>query len=101
MFTFCSSPVPEGSFLYGADRLFKVNNTALAETVYFLCRKTDDKNYVISMDLRQDPLNTNSYLHKLYDLTPISITQTSDLIFWHYKAPGLEIELIFRVAETA
>ena len=101
VFTFCSSPVPEGSFLYGADRLFKVNNATLAETVYFLCRKTDDKNYVISMDLRQEPLNTNSYLHKLYDLTPISITQTSDLIFWHYKAPGLEIELIFRVAETA
>lgn len=101
VFTFCSSPVPEGSFLYGADRLFKVNNAALAETVYFLCRKTDDKNYVISMDLRQEPLNTNSYLHKLYDLTPISITQTSDLIFWHYKAPGLEIELIFRVAEAA
>jgi len=99
VYTFCSSPTESGTFLYGADRRFTANATELNETAYFLCRKMEPHHYEISMDLRQEPLNTNSYLYKLYELTPVLIVQTSDLLFWHYKAPNFEVELIFRVIE--
>ena len=100
IYTFCSRPCLNGSFLYGADRRFTVNGSELNETAYFLCRKTEPHRYEISIDIRQEPLNTNSYFYKLYELSPVSVTQTSDLIFWHYKAPDLEAELVFRVAEA-
>ena len=98
VYTFCSSPAANGTFLYGADRRFTANGAELNETAYFLCRRTEPHHYEISMDLRQDPINANSFLYKLYELSPVSVVQTSDLIFWHYKASGLEIELIFRLS---
>ena len=98
--TFCSSPAASGSFLYSADRQFIVNSAELNETVYFLCRKQDINHYEITIDLRQDIVNTNSFLYKLAALSPLSVTKTSDILFWHYTANGLEIELVFRVAET-
>ncbi len=98
VYTFCSAPAANGSFLYGADRRFTANGAELNETAYFLCRKTDAQQYEITMDLRQEPLNANSFLYKLYQLSPVSVEQTSDIIFWHYKASDLEVELIFRIA---
>ena len=98
VYTFCSAPAANGSFLYGADRRFTANGTELNETAYFLCRKTKAQQYEITMDLRQEPLNANSFLYKLYQLSPVSVEQTSDIIFWHYKASDLEVELIFRIA---
>ena len=100
VYTFCSSPAANGSFLYGADRRFTVNGAELNETAYFLCRKTEAQHYEITMDLRQEPLNANSFLYKLRELSPVSVEQTSDIIFWHYKASDLEVELIFRIAEA-
>ena len=97
VYTFCSAPAANGSFLYGADRRFTVNGAELNETAYFLCRKTEAQQYEITMDLRQEPLNANSFLYKLYQLSPVSVEQTSDIIFWHYKASDLEVELIFRI----
>ena len=97
VYTFCSAPAANGSFLYGADRRFTVNGAELNETAYFLCRKTEAQLYEITMDLRQEPLNANSFLYKLYQLSPVSVAQTSDIIFWHYKASDLEVELIFRI----
>lgn len=97
VYTFCSSPAANGSFLYGADRRFTVNGAELNETAYFLCRKTEAQHYEITMDLRQEPLNVNSFLYKLRELSPVSVEQTSDIIFWHYKASDLEVELIFRI----
>ena len=97
VYTFCSAPAANGSFLYGADRRFTANGAELNETAYFLCRKTEAQQYEISMDLRQEPLNANSFLYKLYQLSPVSVEQTSDIIFWHYKASDLEVELIFRL----
>ena len=97
VYTFCSSPAANGSFLYGADRHFTVNGAELNETAYFLCRKTEAQHYEITMDLRQEPLNANSFLYKLRELSPVSVEQTSDIIFWHYKASDLEVELIFRI----
>ena len=97
VYTFCSAPAANGSFLYGADRRFTVNGAELNETAYFLCRKTEAQLYEITMDLRQEPLNANSFLYKLYQLSPVSVEQTSDIIFWHYKASDLEVELIFRI----
>lgn len=97
VYTFCSSPAANGSFLYGADRRFTVNGAELNETAYFLCRKTEAQHYEITMDLRQEPLNANSFLYKLRELSPVSVEQTSDIIFWHYKASDLEVELIFRI----
>ena len=101
IYTFCSAPAANGSFLYGADRRFTANGAELNETAYFLCRKTEAQQYEITMDLRQEPLNANSFLYKLYQLSPVSVEQTSDIIFWHYKASDLEVELIFRIAESA
>ena len=101
VYTFCSSPAANGSFLYGADRRFTANGAELNETAYFLCRKTEAQRYEIAMDLRQDPLNANSFLYKLYELSPVSVRQTSDIIFWHYKASDLEVELIFRIVEAS
>lgn len=101
VYTFCSAPAANGSFLYGADRRFTANGAELNETVYFLCRKTEAQLYEITMDLRQEPLNANSFLYKLYQLSPVSVEQTSDIIFWHYKASDLEVELIFRLKETS
>jgi len=98
IYTFCSAPAANGSFLYGADRRFTANGAELNETAYFLCRKTEAQQYEITMDLRQEPLNANSFLYKLYQLSPVSVEQTSDIIFWHYKASDLEVELIFRIA---
>ena len=98
--TFCSSPSASGSFLYSADRQFIINSAELNETVYFLCRKQDINHYEITIDLRQDIVNTNSFLYKLAALSPLLVTKTSDILFWHYTANGLEIELVFRVAET-
>nr|WP_315442649.1 hypothetical protein [uncultured Treponema sp.] len=100
VYTFCSAPAANGSFLYGADRRFTVNGAELNETAYFLCRKTEAQQYEITMDLRQEPLNANSFLYKLYQLSPVSVEQTSDIIFWHYKASDLEVELIFRINEA-
>ena len=100
VYTFCSAPAANGSFLYGADRRFTVNGAELNETAYFLCRKTEAQHYEITMDLRQEPLNANSFLYKLYQLSPVSVEQTSDIIFWHYKASDLEVELIFRINEA-
>ena len=97
IYTFCSAPAANGSFLYGADRRFTANGAELNETAYFLCRKTETQLYEITMDLRQEPLNANSFLYKLYQLSPVSVEQTSDIIFWHYKASDLEVELIFRI----
>ena len=97
VYTFCSAPAANGSFLYGADRRFTANGAELDETAYFLCRKTEAQQYEITMDLRQEPLNANSFLYKLYQLSPVSVEQTSDIIFWHYKASDLEVELIFRL----
>ena len=97
VYTFCSAPAANGSFLYGADRRFTANGAELNETAYFLCRKTEAQLYEITMDLRQEPLNANSFLYKLYQLSPVSVEQTSDIIFWHYKASDLEVELIFRL----
>lgn len=97
IYTFCSAPAANGSFLYGADRRFTANGSELNETAYFLCRKTEVQQYEITMDLRQEPLNANSFLYKLYQLSPVSVEQTSDIIFWHYKASDLEVELIFRI----
>ena len=97
IYTFCSAPAANGSFLYGADRRFTANGAELNETAYFLCRKTEAQQYEITMDLRQEPLNANSFLYKLYQLSPVSVEQTSDIIFWHYKASDLEVELIFRL----
>ncbi|UTC46758.1 hypothetical protein E4N72_09415 [Treponema vincentii] len=97
VYTFCSSPAADGSFLYGADRRFTVNGAELNETAYFLCRKTEAQHYEITIDLRQEPLNANSFLYKLRELSPVSVEQTSDIIFWHYKASDLEVELIFRI----
>lgn len=97
VYTFCSAPAANGSFLYGADRRFTANGAELNETAYFLCRKTEAQQYEITMDLRQEPLNANSFLYKLYQLSPVSVEQTSDIIFWHYKASDLEVELIFRL----
>lgn len=97
IYTICSRIAPDGTFLYGFDRRFTANGAVLNETVYFLCRKAESGFYEISMDLRQDPLNPNSFLHKLYELSPLSVSLTSDLIFWHYKASGLEVELVFRI----
>ena len=97
VYTFCSAPAANGSFLYGADRRFTINGAELNETAYFLCRKTEAQQYEITMDLRQEPLNANSFLYKLYQLSPVSVEQTSDIIFWHYKASDLEVELIFRI----
>lgn len=97
IYTFCSAPAANGSFLYGADRRFTANGAELNETAYFLCRKTEAQLYEITMDLRQEPLNANSFLYKLYQLSPVSVEQTSDIIFWHYKASDLEVELIFRI----
>ena len=45
VYTFCSSPAANGSFLYGADRRFTVNGAELNETAYFLCRKTEAQHY--------------------------------------------------------
>ena len=101
VYTFCSAPAANGSFLYGADRRFTANGAELNETAYFLCRKTEAQQYEITMDLRQEPLNANSFLYKLYQLSPVSVEQTSDIIFWHYKASDLEVELIFRLKETS
>lgn len=101
VYTFCSAPAANGSFLYGADRRFTANGAELNETAYFLCRKTEAQQYEITMDLRQEPLNANSFLYKLYQLSPVSVEQTSDIIFWHYKASDLEVELIFRITESA
>ena len=100
IYTFCSAPAANGSFLYGADRRFTANGAELNETAYFLCRKTEAQLYEITMDLRQEPLNANSFLYKLYQLSPVSVEQTSDIIFWHYKASDLELELIFRIANN-
>mgnify|MGYP000852920538 CR=1 FL=1 len=100
VYTFCSAPAANGSFLYGADRRFTANGAELNETAYFLCRKTESQQYEITMDLRQEPLNANSFLYKLYQLSPVSVEQTSDIIFWHYKASDLEVELIFRIANN-
>ena len=100
VYTFCSAPAANGSFLYGADRRFTANGAELNETAYFLCRKTEAQQYEITMDLRQEPLNANSFLYKLYQLSPISVEQTSDIIFWHYKASDLEVELIFRIKDA-
>jgi len=100
VYTFCSAPAANGSFLYGADRRFTANGAELNETAYFLCRKTEAQLYEITMDLRQEPLNANSFLYKLYQLSPVSVEQTSDIIFWHYKASDLEVELIFRIANN-
>lgn len=100
VYTFCSAPAANGSFLYGADRRFTANGAELNETAYFLCRKTEAQQYEITMDLRQEPLNANSFLYKLYQLSPVSVEQTSDIIFWHYKASDLEVELIFRIANN-
>ncbi len=97
IYTFCSAPAANGSFLYGADRRFTANGSELNETAYFLCRKTEAQQYEITMDLRQEPLNANSFLYKLCELSPVSVQQTSDIIFWHYKASDLEVELIFRI----
>ena len=97
VYTFCSAPAANGSFLYGADRRFTANGAELNETAYFLCRKTEEQQYEITMDLRQEPLNPNSFLYKLYQLSPVEVVQTSDIIFWHYKASDIEIELIFRI----
>ena len=97
IYTFCSAPAANGSFLYGADRRFTANGAELNETAYFLCRKTEAQQYEITMDLRQEPLNANSFLYKLYQLSPVSVEQTSDIIFWHYKDSDLEVELIFRI----
>ena len=97
IYTFCSAPAANGSFLYGADRRFTANGAELNETAYFLCRKTEAQQYEITMDLRQEPLNANSFLYKLRELSPVSVEQTSDIIFWHYKASDLEVELIFRI----
>ncbi len=97
VYTFCSAPAANGSFLYGADRRFTINGAELNETAYFLCRKTEAQQYEITMDLRQEPLNANSFLYKLCELSPVSVQQTSDIIFWHYKASDLEVELIFRI----
>ena len=97
IYTFCSAPAANGSFLYGADRRFTANGAELNETAYFLCRKTEAQQYEITMDLRQEPLNANSFLYKLCELSPVSVQQTSDIIFWHYKASDLEVELIFRI----
>lgn len=97
VYTFCSSAAANGSFLYGADRRFTANGAELNETAYFLCRKTGGQQYEITMDLRQEPLNANSFLYKLCELSPVSVQQTSDIIFWHYKASDLEVELIFRI----
>ena len=97
VYTFCSAPAANGAFLYGADRRFTANGAALNETAYFLCRKTEAQQYEITMDLRQEPLNANSFLYKLYQLSPVVVEQTSDIIFWHYKAADLEVELIFRI----
>ena len=97
VYTFCSAPAANGSFLYGADRRFTANGAELNETAYFLCRKTEAQQYEITMDLRQEPLNANSFLYKLCELSPVSVQQTSDIIFWHYKASDLEVELIFRI----
>lgn len=100
VYTFCSAPAANGSFLYGADRRFTANGAELNETAYFLCRKTEAQQYEITMDLRQESLNANSFLYKLYQLSPVSVEQTSDIIFWHYKASDLEVELIFRIANN-
>lgn len=100
VYTFCSAPAANGSFLYGADRRFTANGAELNETAYFLCRKTEAQQYEITMDLRQEPLNANSFLYKLYQLSPVSVEQTSDIIFWHYKASDLEVELIFRIKDA-
>jgi len=100
VYTFCSAPAANGSFLYGADRRFTINGAELNETAYFLCRKTEAQQYEITMDLRQEPLNANSFLYKLYQLSPVSVEQTSDIIFWHYKASDLEVELIFRIKDA-
>lgn len=97
---FCSSPAANGSFLYSADRRFTANSAEYNETAYFLCRKQEAQCYEITIDLRQDTANTNSFLYKLAALSPLSVTQTSDILFWHYKANDLEVELVFRIAET-
>lgn len=100
VYTFCSRPAANGTFLYGADRRFTVNGAEYNETAYFLCKETEPHRYEISMDMRQAPLNPNSFLYKLYELSPVSVTQTSDILFWHYKAADFEAELVFRLAET-
>ncbi len=100
VYTFCSRPAANGTFLYGADRRFIVNGAEYNETAYFLCKETEPHRYEISMDIRQAPLNQNSFLYKLFELSPVSVVQTSDILFWHYKATDFEAELVFRLADT-
>ena len=100
VYTFCSRPAANGTFLYGADRRFIVNGAEYNETAYFLCKETEPHHYEISMDIRQAPLNQNSFLYKLFELSPVSVVQTSDILFWHYKATDFEAELVFRLADT-
>jgi len=98
VYTFCSSVTDSGDFLYGADRTFVANGVSLDETVYIFGKIHEDGFYDIAVQLYQHPHNPNSFLHALYRLSPIRVTKTSDVLFWHYKDSDSEVELIFRLS---
>ncbi|MGP1454710.1 MAG: hypothetical protein ACTTJ7_02985 [Treponema sp.] len=98
VYTFCSSIIDSGDFLYGADRKFVANGILLEETVYIFGKIHEDGWYDIAVQLYQHPRNPNSFLQTLYRLSPIRVTKTSDLLFWHYKDSDSEVELIFRLS---
>lgn len=98
VYTFCSSVTDSGDFLYGADRTFVANGVSLNETVYIFGKSNEDGFYDIAVQLYQNPRNPNSFLHTLYRLSPIRVTKTSDMLFWHYNDNDSEVELIFRLS---
>ncbi len=98
VYTVCSSASEQKDFLYSADFTSKKHIKKSIETLYFFCRKTAEKQYEITIAVNQQEPNTASPLYLLQELSPLSVHQTADLLFWHYQAPKNTIELLFRLS---
>ncbi len=97
IYTVCSSQSEKKEFLYSADFNSTKQNEENTETMYFFCREKAEKQYEITIALHQNKANPASPLYTLKTLSPLSVHQTADLLFWHYQAPQTNIELLFRL----
>ncbi len=93
----CSVLSDQKDFFYSADVEHKAHGKIFTETLYFFCRTPEENRYEITVALNQAPSNTRSVLLKLEELSPLSLQQTSDILFWHYKDSQTTIELLFRL----
>ncbi|MBQ0166808.1 MAG: hypothetical protein KBT02_06870 [Treponema sp.] len=88
---YISTPETNGTFLLTADRTYTADGRRRTETLYMLFTADSPastsetgagflKSYSVTVSLLQDALNTNSFLYRLSQATPLRAEKTGNLV---------------------